>query len=102
VEAVVTRPIRNGEEACICYGPQLGRMKRAERVAELQTKYFFRCSCPACAGSDASLEYRETAMDAYLCPACSGSVTDAQWQCRDCHMTLESSDVERMQEVCIL
>jgi hypothetical protein len=99
VEAVATRPIRNGEEACICYGPQLGRMKRAERVAELQTKYFFRCSCPACAGSDASLEYRETAMDAYLCPACSGSVTDAQWQCRDCHMTLESSDVERMQEL---
>ena len=29
-------------------GPQLGRMKRAERVAELQRNYFFHCSCPAC------------------------------------------------------
>ncbi|CAI8043940.1 SET and MYND domain-containing protein 4 [Geodia barretti] len=99
VEAVATRPIRNGDEACNCYGPQLGRMKRAERVAELQTKYFFHCSCPACAGSDASLDYRETVMDAYWCPVCSGAVTDAQWQCRDCHTQLESSDIERMQEL---
>ena len=39
-------------------------------------------------------------MDAYLCPVCTGAVTDTQWQCRDCHAQLESSDIERMQEVC--
>ena len=54
--------------------------------------------------SDASLEKREMVMDAYLCPACGGAMTDTelpetQWQCRDCHSLLESSDIEKYQEV---
>ena len=66
---VATRAIKKGEEINICYGmlyfffflvntailysffyvgPQIGKMKRSERQAELRKKYFFVCTCPAC------------------------------------------------------
>ena len=33
----------------LCFvGPQVGRMKRSQRQAELKKKYFFECTCPAC------------------------------------------------------
>lgn len=71
VVAVATMPIGKGEEMNNCYGmcltysvflehllcmyygniytgPQVGRMKRLERMTELKRKYFFICSCPAC------------------------------------------------------
>jgi len=31
-------------------GPQVGRMKRIERQAELKRRFFFDCCCPACEG----------------------------------------------------
>ena len=63
--AIATRPIEKGEEINNCYGlyrmcvcvyiqdawfagPQVGRMKRTERLTELERKYYFQCSCPAC------------------------------------------------------
>ena len=53
--------------------------------------------------ADASLEYREQVVDAYLCPGCSGAVIDVQtqWQCRDCHRDLEPSNIGRIQEVTV-
>ena len=56
-----------------------------------------------CTSADASLEYRELVVDAYLCPGCSGAVIDAQtqWQCRDCYRDLEPSNIGRIQEVTI-
>ena len=36
---------------CVCVlGPQVGRMKMAERKAELKKIYHFDCKCVACAG----------------------------------------------------
>jgi hypothetical protein len=96
---VATKPIAKGEEINNCYGPQVGRMKRTERVAELQRKYFFDCSCPACAQSDASLKYQEIVVDAYRCSECGGAVGRGQWQCCDCSTTMESCEIERIQEI---
>uniref|UniRef100_UPI00358E16B8 SET and MYND domain-containing protein 4-like isoform X2 n=1 Tax=Myxine glutinosa TaxID=7769 RepID=UPI00358E16B8 len=42
------QPIAAGQELLLCYGPQEGRMPRAERIRKLRAQYYFRCSCQAC------------------------------------------------------
>lgn len=138
VAVVATKPIEKGEEINNCYGmvytmyihltcmvnhfhisgPQVGRMKRPERLAELKKKYFFDCTCPACTQyvwhhtwqcvwyvwphrMDPSLDHRERVMDAYGCSECGGILEQGtvQWICCDCGRTVEKSAVEHINEV---
>ena len=47
--------------------------------------------------------HREVVVDAYKCSGCGGILEERgtvdQWQCCDCHTTLESSKVEKMKQV---
>lgn len=47
-------------------GPQVGRMKRIERQAELKRRYFFDCCCPACEGY-LLLSFSSVTLPYYIC-----------------------------------
>ncbi|KAH8114078.1 SET domain-containing protein [Phellopilus nigrolimitatus] len=59
VELRATRDISVGEEITITYVPELG--SRADRQKELQSKYYFTCTCERCTapGVEASDERRD-------------------------------------------
>lgn len=140
VAVVATKPIEKGEEINNCYGmvytmyihltcmvnyfhisgPQVGRMKCPDRLAELKKKYFFDCTCPACTQyvwhhtwqcvcdmfdqphrMDPSLDHRERVMDAYGCSECGGILKQGtvQWVCCGCGRTIEKSAMEHINEV---
>ncbi|KAG0622547.1 hypothetical protein M758_3G105700 [Ceratodon purpureus] len=42
------KPIQAGVPLELCYGAQVGEMRRDERQMWLQDRYFFTCECPSC------------------------------------------------------
>ncbi|KAL5477992.1 hypothetical protein EMCRGX_G024864 [Ephydatia muelleri] len=72
ISVCVVQRLSPGDEVTICYGPQVGRMKTADRKAELKKKYYFDCNCVACSGTDKQLSRMEVVVDAFACPSCGG------------------------------
>lgn len=48
IVVTATRDIVEGEEICLSYGPQAGRMPAVRRQAVLRQQYCFDCGCSAC------------------------------------------------------